>query len=82
MIEVSLSGFQAECKLDLEVGQEGEALIELGENERTTLRVSAVRKSQTDGHIFVGFRLSEPDRVWRECVAALEVGHTSYDLMH
>ncbi len=82
VIEISLSGFQAECKLDLDVGQEGEALIELGENERTTLRVSAVRKSQTDGHIFVGFRLSEPDRVWRECVAALEVGHTSYDLMH
>ena len=24
---------------------------------------------------------AEPDRVWRECVAALEVGHTSYDLM-
>jgi GNAT superfamily N-acetyltransferase len=81
VIEVSLSGFQAECKLDVEVGQEGEALIELGENEKTTLKVSAVRKMEGEGGVFVGFKLAEPDRVWRECVAALEVGHTSYDLM-
>ncbi len=82
VIEISLSGFQAECKLDLEVGQHGEATIELGENEQTTLRVSAVRKTEADGTVFVGFKLAEPDRIWRECVAALEVGHTSYDLMN
>ena len=81
VIEISLSGFHAECKLDLQIGQEGEAMIELGDNEKTTLKVVAVRKTQSEGGIFVGFRLSEPDQVWRGCVAALEVGHTSYDLM-
>lgn len=81
VIEISLSGFHAECKLDLQIGQEGEAMIELGEDEKATLKVQAVRKSETEGGVYVGFKLFETDPVWRECVAALEVGHTSYDLM-
>ncbi|MGN6826148.1 GNAT family N-acetyltransferase [Paucibacter sp. M5-1] len=81
VIEVSLSGFQAECKLDLELGQSGQATIELGKSEHSTVTVSAVRRRETEAGVFIGFRLDEPDRIWRQCVAALEVGQTSDDLM-
>jgi hypothetical protein len=39
-----------------------------------------VRRKDSDGRSFIGFRLDEPDRVWRECVAALETGLTASDL--
>ena len=81
VVEISLSGFHAECKLDLQIGMEGEATIDLGDGEKSATRVSVVRNSRNESGIFVGFKIHGPDRAWRECVAALEVGHTSYDLM-
>lgn len=81
VIEISLSGFQAECQLELPVGAGGDALIDLGENEKAHVHATAVRRKETEGGVFVGFKLDEPDRVWRECVAALETGLTASDLM-
>lgn len=80
VIEISLLGFQAECQLDLPVGSVGEAVIALGEAERAHVHATAVRRKESEGSTFVGFRLEEPDRVWRECVAALETGLTASDL--
>ena len=81
VVEVSLSGFQAESKLDLPLDIDGEAVIDLGEGERSSIHVKAVRKKQSESSEFFGFKLDEPDAAWRRCVAALEVGHTSDDLL-
>jgi len=80
VIEVSLSGFQAECKLELPAGTSGVATVDLGRNERSVVDVTIVRRKELDGMVFYGFKLLEPDRCWRDCVAALEVGLTSSDL--
>jgi len=82
VIEISLSGFQAECKIDLPLNSNGEAIVDLGKSEQSSLSVSIVRRKEADGGVFFGFKIEEPDTVWRECVAALEVGLTSRDLMH
>lgn len=82
VIEVSLSGFQAESKLDLPTGAIGQASIELGKGEESHVTVNVMRRRETEAGTFFGFKLEEPDGVWRRCVAALEVGHTSEDLMH
>ncbi len=81
VIEISLGGFQAECQLELPVGSVGEALIELGESERSLVHATAVRSKNADKRAFIGFKLDEPDRSWRQCVAALETGLTASDLL-
>lgn len=81
VIEVSLSGFQAECGLELPVNLMGQASIELGRGEESHVTVRVVRRKETELGNFYGLRLDEPDGVWRRCVAALEVGLTSGDLM-
>jgi GNAT superfamily N-acetyltransferase len=80
VIEVSLNGFQAECKLELPIGVNGAATVELGRNERSEIEVAVVRRKELDGMTFYGFKLVEPDRCWRNCVAALEAGLTTADL--
>ncbi|MEJ6008022.1 GNAT family N-acetyltransferase [Paucibacter sp. AS339] len=81
VVELSFGGFQAECKLDLPIGSSGRAVIELGNRERSEVIVTVMRRKETELGIFYGFKIDEPDSVWRRCVAALEVGHTSADLM-
>jgi len=44
-----------------------------------TIRV--MRRKDTENGSFYGFKLDEPDSVWRQCVAALEMGQTSTDLL-
>jgi len=81
VIEVSLRGFQAESALELPLQAEGVAMIELGKGELSQVTVRVMRRRDTEAGAFYGFKLEEPDAVWRRCVAALEVGHTSGDLM-
>jgi GNAT superfamily N-acetyltransferase len=81
VIEVSLSGFQAECKLDLPIGIGGLATVELGKREHSSVHVVVMRRKEVEGDIFFGFRLEESDACWRDFVSALEVGLTSGDLM-
>lgn len=82
VIELSLMGFQAESGLDLPSGDVvGHAVVDLGKDERSVVEVRVARRRQTDQGTFFGFRLDEPDLAWRRCVAALEVGRTSGDLL-
>jgi len=81
VIEVSLSGFQAESRLELPLNVHGEATVQLGRHDWSHNEVSVVRRKQLDGHCYFGFRVSEPDEAWCRCVAALEVSFTSHDLM-
>lgn len=81
VVEVSLSGFQAESRLDLPLNVRGEARVQLGRQEWSRNKVDIVRCKKLDGSRFYGFRVSEPDDAWRRCVAALEVSFTSRDLM-
>ena len=81
VIELSFSGFQAECKLDLPTGSSGVANIELGKGEESHVTIRVMRRKDTEFGSFYGFKLEEPDGVWRRCVAALESGQTSGDLL-
>jgi GNAT superfamily N-acetyltransferase len=80
VIEISLSGFQAESKISLSLEQDGWAEIDLGHNKRSRVEVRLVRHRETEAGNFYGFKLSDPDQTWRECVAALEMSLTSGDL--
>jgi len=81
VIELSFSGFQAECKVELPTGSLGEANIELGKGEESHVTIRVMRRKDTETGSFYGFKLDEPDSVWRRCVAALEMGQTSTDLL-
>ncbi|MDT8997958.1 GNAT family N-acetyltransferase [Paucibacter sp. APW11] len=80
VIEISFSGFQAQCKLDLPLQKAGVATIELGGQERSCITATAVRQRDTETGVFYGFKIDEPDAVWRACVSALEMGQTHQDL--
>jgi GNAT superfamily N-acetyltransferase len=81
VIEVSLSGFQAESKLELQAGMYGQASIFLGKGEESCVAVQVVRRKDTDSGTYYGFKLDDADTVWRRCVLALEFGQTADDLM-
>ncbi|MDI4631722.1 GNAT family N-acetyltransferase [Pelomonas sp. V22] len=80
VIEISFSGFQAECKHALPLEQDGVARIELGQGRRSLLHARAVRVKETEAGCFYGFRFEESDRPWRECISAFEMGQTYQDL--
>ena len=80
VIELSLTGFQAECDAPLPEGTFGLVEIELGEHESAHVKAMAVRRSKSGGVEFYGFQVSEPDLAWRRCVAALRSGRTHADL--
>lgn len=81
VVEISLSGFQAESRLDLPLNVCGEARVQLGRQDWSRNEVCVVRCKHADGHRFYGFRVDEPDDAWCRCVAALEVSFTSHDLV-
>lgn len=81
VIEVSLFGFQAMCKLEIPVGATGTAHVELGKGVESHVQARVMRRKELDAGLFFGFKLDEPDHAWRECVAAVEVGITSGDLL-
>ncbi|WP_422013798.1 GNAT family N-acetyltransferase [Roseateles sp.] len=80
VIEISLSGFQAQSRLDIPVGAEGLVRVELGSQDKATLDVTVMRHHHTDTGEFYGFKLEEPDEVWRRAVSALETEHVAGDL--
>lgn len=80
VIEISLSGFQAQSALAIPVGAKGLVHVELGSQEQTTLEVTVVRHHRSDTGEFYGFRLTEADEAWRRCVSALETEHVAGDL--
>ncbi len=80
VIEVSLSGFQAECRSDLPASCQGQAIINLGENERSFVKAMVVRQKRSEFAGFYGFHIDESDAVWERCVSALEQGQIHSDL--
>jgi len=80
VIELSLHGFQAECAMPLPEGTVGQAEVELGEHEASKVTATAVRRAESDGVVYYGFFVPEPDDIWRRCVQALQQGRTHADL--
>ncbi|MFG6466403.1 GNAT family N-acetyltransferase [Pelomonas baiyunensis] len=80
VIELSLTGFQAQSKLKLPLNAHGVARVELGVDETATLDVTVVRQHVGEQGLFYGFRLEEADSAWRRCVSALETGQVAEDL--
>ena len=77
IIQLSRYGFQAHAPVPVPIGVWGEMTIQLGPAETSQIKVSASRLSEGGGY---GFRLGEPDLIWRKFVNALYSGSTHADL--
>ena len=80
VVELSIFGFLAHAESEIPVRVWGDATVELGNNEQSTVRAMAVRGKVSGGKIFYGFTLAEPDLAWRKFVSALNTGITHDDL--
>ena len=77
LVQLSRYGFQAHTLALVPINVWGEMTIQLGPAEVSRIQVSASRESE--GGIY-GFRLGEPDLIWRKFVNALYSGSTHADL--
>ena len=82
VVELSNFGFLAHSKAHIPTRQWGDATIQLGSHETSTVRAMAIRGKDNGGNIFYGFTLAEPDLAWRKFVGALTSGVTHEDLDH
>ncbi len=80
VVELSIFGFLAHADSEIPIRVWGDATVELGNNEQSTVRAMAVRGRASGGKIFYGFTLAEPDLAWRKFVGALNTGITHEDL--
>jgi len=80
VVELSNFGFLAHSKIAIPTKQWGDATIQLGSSEQSTVRAMAVRGKNNGDNIFYGFTLAEPDKAWRKFVGALTSGVTHEDL--
>lgn len=78
--EVSRYGFRARVKQALPQETWLKAVIRVGSNEVSLMRVQVAQETSSDDKHYVGFRIGEPDLVWRKFVNALYSGHTHTDL--
>lgn len=82
VVELSETGFLAYTKQDLPERVWGEAIVQLGSNEKSAVRAMVTRsKHKGEGGAY-GFKLDEPDLAWRKFVGALQAGTTHDDLAH
>ena len=82
VIEVSEYGFQAYTKDDLPLNIWSSATVCLGKSEVSVIKALAVRDHANGFNGFYGFRVGEPDLIWRKFVNALQKGRTHEDLEH
>lgn len=82
VIEVSEFGFQAYAKEELPLDRWSSATVHLGKSEISVVKVLAVRGKANGFNGFYGFRVGEPDLIWRKFVSVLQQGHTHEDLEH
>ncbi len=82
VIEVSEFGFQAYTKEELPLNIWSSATVHLGKSEISVVKVLAVRGKANGFNGFYGFRVGEPDLIWRKFVNVLQQGHTHEDLEH
>lgn len=80
VIELSMSGCQAECRMPLPEGTRGRLVVELGAGLRSEVEAVAVRRTATQAGVYYGFRVPLPDAGWAACVQALQSGQTHADL--
>ena len=80
VVELSEYGFQALSPAPLPVNTWGEARIQLGNLEKSTVRVMAVRDKANGFSGFYAFTMGESDLPWRKFVNALQSGATHEDL--
>lgn len=78
--EVSRYGFRARTGLIIPADVWLTAVIQLGAREISRLTVQVVQGTDLDDKHYSGFRIGEPDLVWRKFVTALYQGHTHSDL--
>jgi GNAT superfamily N-acetyltransferase len=78
--EVSRYGFRARVTQAIPGGIWLNATVQLGLNEISRLTVQVAREAEVDDQHYCGFRIGEPDLVWRKFVTALYEGHTHQDL--
>lgn len=82
VIEVSEYGFQAFAKSELPFNVWSSVTVNLGKNDISVVNALAVREKANGFNGFYGFRLGEPDLIWKKFVNALQKGHTHIDLEH
>ena len=80
VVELSNFGFLAHCDTEIPTRVWGDATVQLGDREQSTVRAMAVRGKSAGGKIFYGFTMAEPDLAWRKFVGALTAGITHEDL--
>ena len=78
MIDCSQHGFLAHCATPVTTQVWGDAVIRLGPTELSRVRALAVGSKKDAG--FYGFKMAEPDLIWRKFVATLESGTTHEDM--
>lgn len=78
--EVSRYGFRARIVDRVPPDVWLNATVQLGLNEISRLTVQVVQETDVDDQHYCGFRIGEPDLVWRKFVTALYEGHTHTDL--
>lgn len=82
VIEISSFGFQAHANTPLPLNVWSDAKVHLGRLELSTVKALAVRDNANGFNGFYGFKLGEPDLIWRKFVSALQQGKTHEDLEH
>lgn len=78
--DVSRYGFHARTSRKVPANTFLTAIVRLGTNETSRLTVQAVQGSDIEDKHYCGFRIGEPDLIWRKFVTALYEGHTHTDL--
>lgn len=80
--EVSRYGFRARTRQAIPENIWMTVVIQLGTREISRLTVQTVQESGLVDKHYCGFRIGEPDLVWRKFVTALYAGQTHSDLDH
>jgi GNAT superfamily N-acetyltransferase len=80
VVELSIFGFLAHSDTEIPTRVWGDATIQLGNAEQSTVQAMAVRGKKSGNRNFYGFTLAEPDDAWRKFVGALTTGITHEDL--
>ena len=80
VVELSIFGFLAHSDTEIPTGIWGDATVQLGDTEQSTVKAMAVRGKKSGNRGFYGFKIDDPDPAWRKFVGALTTGITQEDL--
>jgi hypothetical protein len=80
VFELSELGFFAYAKQAIPENVWGEAIVQLGEHEKSAVRAKVSRSEYKNERGMYGFMLDSPDLAWRKFVGALQSGTTHEDM--